>query len=201
MAVTLEAERRQGGYGGRDGRFEGVERIDESEATSVPSVAIDLVFEEAFDDLYTRAYGVAFQLLGRRSEAEDVAQETLARAFVRWRKIRSYAEAWVVRVAGNLAVDVWRRLRRVDTNAATERRGATAPGPNEQRIDLHRALDKLSGRQRDVLILRFLADLPEADVAKALGCSVGSVKQHASRGLATLRTTMASDDAGDTQEH
>jgi len=201
VAVTLEAERRQGGYGGRDGRFEGVERIDESEATSVPSVAIDLVFEEAFDDLYTRAYGVAFQLLGRRSEAEDVAQETLARAFVRWRKIRSYAEAWVVRVAGNLAVDVWRRLRRVDTNAATERRGATAPGPNEQRIDLHRALDKLSGRQRDVLILRFLADLPEADVAKALGCSVGSVKQHASRGLATLRTTMASDDAGDTQEH
>lgn len=202
MAVTLEAERRQGGHGGRDARFEGkVERIDESEATPVPSVAIDLVFEEAFDDLYTRAYGVAYQLLGRRSEAEDVAQETLARAFVRWRKIRSYAEAWVVRVAGNLAVDVWRRLRRVDTNAATERRGATAPGPNEQRIDLHRALDKLSGRQRDVLILRFLADLPEADVAKALGCSVGSVKQHASRGLATLRTTMASDDAGDSQEH
>ncbi len=55
--------------------------------------------------------------------------------------------------------------------------------------------------ERDVLILRFLADLPEADVAKALGCSVGSVKQHASRGLATLRSTMASDDAGDTQEH
>ena len=115
VAVTLEAERRQGGYGGRDGRFEEVERIDESEATSVPSVAIDLVFEEAFDDLYTRAYGVAFQLLGRRSEAEDVAQETLARAFVRWRKIRAYAEAWVVRVAGNLAIDVWRRRRRVDT--------------------------------------------------------------------------------------
>ena len=109
------------------------------------------MFEEAFDDLYTRAYGVAFQLLGRRSEAEDVAQETLARAFVRWRKIRSYAEAWVVRVAGNLAIDVWRRLRRVDTDAATERRGATAPGPNEQRIDLHRALDKLSRRQREVL--------------------------------------------------
>ena len=43
-------------------------------------------FEEAFEDLYTRAYGVAYQLLGRRSEAEDVAQETLARAFVRWRQ-------------------------------------------------------------------------------------------------------------------
>ena len=168
---------------------------------SVTSITIDLPFEEAFDELYTRAYGVAYQLLGRRSEAEDVAQETLARAFVRWRKIGSYAEAWVVRVAGNLAIDAWRRLRRVDTDAATERRGATAPGPDGQRIDLHRALDTLSRRQREVIVLRFLADLPEADVAKALGCSVGSVKQHASRGLAALRTTMAVDDATDTQEH
>ena len=49
-------------------------------------------------------------------------------------------------------------------------------------------------------MLRFLADLPEADVAKALGCSVGSVKQHASRGLATLRTSMAVDDSDDSSD-
>ena len=158
---------------------------------------IDLAFEEAFEDLYVRAYGVAYQLLGRRSESEDVAQETLARAFVRWRRIRGYAEAWVVRVAGNLAIDVWRRRQRVDTNATTDGQGATAPGPDGQRVDLHRALDSLSRRQREVIVLRFLADLPEADVAKALGCSVGSVKQHASRGLATLRTSLAVDDPGD----
>jgi RNA polymerase sigma-70 factor (sigma-E family) len=175
--------------------------VDEPDIPSVAPVTIDLVFEEAFEDLYVRAYGIAYQLLGRRSEAEDVAQETLARAFVRWRKIRSYAEAWVVRVAGNLAIDAWRRLQRVDTGAATERRTETAPGPNGQRIDLHRALDGLSRRQREVIVLRFLADLPEADVAKALGCSVGSVKQHASRGLATLRNTMGVDDAGESQEH
>jgi RNA polymerase sigma-70 factor (sigma-E family) len=177
--------------------------VDDSDQESV-AVAIDLVFEEAFEDLYLRAYGVAYQLLGRRSEAEDVAQETLARAYVRWRRIRSYAEAWVVRVAGNLAIDAWRRRQRVDTDAATERRGATEPGPDGQRVDLHRALEILSPRQRDVIVLRFLADLPEAEVAKALGCSVGSVKQHASRGLATLRTAMGVDaaaDRTDEQEH
>jgi RNA polymerase sigma-70 factor (sigma-E family) len=172
-------------------------RFGDPESQPVASVTIDLVFEEAFDDLYVRAYGVAFQLLGRRSEAEDVAQETLARAFVRWRRIRGYAEAWVVRVAGNLAIDAWRRRQRVDTTGDAERRGATAPGPDGQRVDLHRALDALSRRQREVIVLRFLADLPEADVAKALGCSVGSVKQHASRGLATLRASMSVDDAGD----
>jgi RNA polymerase sigma factor (sigma-70 family) len=169
------------------------DETDETNELSVPTASIDLVFEEAFEELYLRAYGVAYQLLGRRSESEDAAQETLARAFVHWRKIRGYAEAWVVRVAGNLAIDAWRRMRRVDTAVDTDRRTASSPGPTGQRIDLHRALDTLSRRQRDVIVLRFLADLPEADVAKALGCSVGSVKQHASRGLAALRSAMAVD--------
>jgi RNA polymerase sigma-70 factor (sigma-E family) len=183
-----------------DGTNGRVGRMDETDEQPVASVGIDLTFEEAFEDLYLRAYGVAYQLLGRRSESEDVAQETLARAFVRWRRIRAYAEAWVVRVAGNLAIDAWRRRQRVDTEVVDERRSATAPGPDGLRIDLHRALDALSRRQREVIVLRFLADLPEADVAKALGCSVGTVKQHASRGLAALRTTMSVDDAGDEKE-
>jgi RNA polymerase sigma-70 factor (sigma-E family) len=159
------------------------------DATAVPAITIDLVYEEAFEDLYLRAYGVAYQLVGRRSESEDVAQETLARAFVHWRKIRGYAEAWVVRVAGNLAIDSWRRTNRLAADHAN-RADTTSPGPSGQRVDLHRALATLSRRQREVIVLRFLADLPEADVARALGCSVGSVKQHASRGLATLRNTM-----------
>jgi RNA polymerase sigma factor (sigma-70 family) len=171
-------------------------QVDEvAEAAPTVAATIDLGFEEQFDELYARAYGVAYQLLGRRSEAEDVAQETLARAFVHWRKVRTYAEPWVVRVSGNLSIDTWRKNRRVDTvdgEGVEQARGASAttPGPDPQRIDLHRALRQLSRRQREVLVLRFLADLPEADVARALGCSVGSVKQHASRGLAALRTAI-----------
>ncbi|HEX9467636.1 MAG TPA: SigE family RNA polymerase sigma factor [Acidimicrobiia bacterium] len=168
-----------------------VDGDDETANTTVSSVTIDLVFEESFEELYSRAYGVAYQLVGRRSEAEDVAQETLARAFVRWRSVRPYAEAWVVRVAGNLAIDGWRRVRRIDHSADAETASvAVSVEPTPYRVDLQRALHKLSRRQRDVLILRFLADLPEADVARALGCSAGSVKQHASRGLAALRKSL-----------
>jgi len=155
----------------------------------VPAL-IDLVFEEAFEDLYARAYRVGYQLLGRRSEAEDVAQETLARAYVRWRRIQAYAEAWVVRVAGNLAIDAWRRGRRFRSTPTPD---GASPGPTGTRIDLHRALARLSRRQRDVVVLRFLADLPEADVARVLGCSVGTVKQHATRGLTALRTSMGEE--------
>ncbi|MET0920011.1 MAG: SigE family RNA polymerase sigma factor, partial [Acidimicrobiia bacterium] len=162
-----------------------IDLVETAESVAAPS-AIDLSFEEQFDELYTRAYGVGYQLIGRRSEAEDVAQETLARAFVHWRKVRGYSEAWVVRVAGNLAIDTWRKTSRISSGVAPD---TTTPEPNSLRIDLHRALSTLSKRQREVLVLRFLADLPEADVAQALGCSTGSVKVHAARGLAALRST------------
>jgi RNA polymerase sigma-70 factor (sigma-E family) len=167
-----------------DGQVDG--RVS-AEFAGIPTT-IDLGFEERFEDLYARAYGVAFQLLGRRTEAEDVAQETLARCFVHWRRVGGYAEAWVVRVAGNLAIDTWRRRRIVGGPVDNSTSDVTTPGPDPQRLDLHQALRRLSRRQREVLVLRFLADLPEAEVAQALGCSVGSVKQHAARGLAALRT-------------
>jgi DNA-directed RNA polymerase specialized sigma24 family protein len=200
--VTLEAGRRRvrglparPEHGADDARSVSDDPVLAPEASDT----IDLPFEEAFEELYVRAYGVAYQLLGRRSESEDVAQETLARAYVRWRRIRAYAEAWVVRVAGNVAIDAWRRQQKIGTDfGATS--GATSPGPDGQRVDLHRALGTLSRRQREVLVLRFLADLPEADVAAVLGCSVGSVKQHGSRGLAALRTTMGVDDAVEYEE-
>ena len=148
---------------------------------------IDLVFEESFEHLYARAYRMAYQLLGRRSDAEDVAQETLGAG------VRALAKDPFVR----------RRVGRTRRGQSRDRLVATpptaphvkpprrlTPGPDAARVDLHRALRPLSRRQREVLVLRFLADLPEADVATALGCSVGSVKVHASRGLAALRVSV-----------
>ena len=165
---------------------------------SVTPISIDLVFEDAFEDLYGRAYGVAYQLLGRRTEAEDVAQEALARAFVHWRKIRGYAEAWVVRVAGNLAIDTWRKRRHVDEHRSTDdtpgidgsvaprrpRCGSTCTG----RWPSSRSASEKSSCCGSSPICR------RPTCARALGCSVGSVKQHASRGLATLRTSMGTAD-------
>jgi RNA polymerase sigma-70 factor (sigma-E family) len=191
VGVVLEAQRTvvarvhelDDGAGGGAGAAASTDPVDGIEGT----LTIDLSFEESFEALYARAYAVGYQLLGRRSEAEDVAQETLARAFVHWRKVRTYAEAWVVRVAGNIAIDTWRKGSRIEHSATPD---TTTPEPTAQRVDLHRALATLSKRQREVLVLRFLADLPEADVARALGCSPGSVKVHAARGLAALRSTM-----------
>lgn len=150
--------------------------------------AIDLVFEEAFDRLYNRAYGVAYALCGDRGEAEDAAQEALARALVQWNRIHRYAEAWVVRTASNAAIGSWRKRRR--TTVTHEDHTGSVEATDATRVDLVRALRGLPRRQRDVVVLRYIADLSEADVAAALGCATGTVKAHASRGLAHLRSAL-----------
>ena len=145
-------------------------------------------FDDEFDGLWGRAYAVAYVVLGDRTEAEDVAQETMARALVRWRRVSDFAEPFVVRVAGNLAIDHARKRAR--TRAMP---GADVPGPDGRHVDLQRALFGLSARQREVVVLRYLADVPEAEVAVLLKCSVGTVRTHASRGLAALRRALEVD--------
>ena len=141
-------------------------------------------FDERFDALADLAYRVAHRLIGDRGEAENVAQEALARAYIRWDRIATYDEAWVTRVTTNLAIGYWRRHRR-DLSPSTER--ADAVDHLAERIDLARALRRLPKRQRQVLALRYLADLTEAQTAERMGCSVGTVKQHASRALRAMR--------------
>lgn len=148
-------------------------------------------FEDAFDDLAAVAQRVAFRLLGDRHEAEEAGQEALARVYVRWAKVEPYAEAWVARVAANLALDRHRsraRARRSRFDVALV--AADASEPLVTRMALVEGLRALPRRQREVVMLRYLADVPEATVASALGCTPGTVKQHAHRGLAALRLTV-----------
>ena len=146
-------------------------------------------FDEAFPALFRAAYRVAYRLLGDREDAADAAQEACARACVRWRRLVRGGDPapWVVRVAGNIAIDQWRRRRTAASHPLPGAASTTTP----DRVDLHRALHKLSRRQREVIVLRYFADLPEAAVAEALGCSVGAVKTHASRAMAALRSELA----------
>ncbi len=145
--------------------------------------------DEAFDELWAVAYRVAYRVLGRREDAEDVAQDALIRVGLRWRKVSGYAPAFTARVAGQRAIDVWRR-RANAPEVGGEPDASSSPSTIEERDELVRALRALPTRQREVVIMRYLGDLSERDTALALGCSTGAVKQHASRGLSALRVAL-----------
>jgi RNA polymerase sigma factor (sigma-70 family) len=139
-------------------------------------------YDDAVVQMYEVSYRVAYRMLGSHNDAEDVAQEVCARALIRWSKIRNYAQAWAARSAGNLVLDSFRRAARRVPVFEPEQTSV-----DSERVELVRALRSLPRRQREVVVLRYLADLSEEDVATKLGCSLGTVKQHAYRGLAALR--------------
>ena len=146
-------------------------------------------YDESFPGLYRISFRVAYRILGSTAEAEDVAQETMAKAYSRWWRIKADSSRWVSRVSANNAIDVWRKRSKTElTNEDLVR--AHDGEPILERLALVDALSRLSRRQREVVVLRYLAGYPEADVAESLDCSVGTVKTHASRGLHSLRDTM-----------
>jgi RNA polymerase sigma-70 factor (ECF subfamily) len=168
------------------GREDDVTPVTLSDAAATPEVGVTETFDQAFPTLWRASYRVAFRLLGDREDAADIAQESCARACVRWSRLSANGDVtpWVVRVSSNLALDRWRRDRRRRLNSAP----LASPAPmHDERVDLHRALARLPRRQREVVVLRYVGDLREADVATALGMSAGTVKTHAARGLAALR--------------
>jgi RNA polymerase sigma-70 factor (sigma-E family) len=142
-------------------------------------------FELAFEDLYRLAYRVAFRMLGDRGDAEDVAQEALARAALRWSRLEDRPEGWVTRVASNLAID---RIRHRGRTSSVINRPLGLVDPHiGERQDLVNGLRRLPRRQREAVVLRYLADFSEADVAIVMKCSEGTVKSHCARGLTALR--------------
>jgi RNA polymerase sigma-70 factor (ECF subfamily) len=148
-------------------------------------------FEALFDETYARSARAALRLTGDRGVAEEIAAEALTRAYVRAGRLCRHPcpEGWVVRTAINLAIDnVRRRPPPVPAESFEDTEDSVL-----LRVALVKALEALPARQRQVIVLRYLADLGEPDVAATLGVSVGSVKTHLHRGLATLRAGWQSD--------
>jgi RNA polymerase sigma-70 factor (sigma-E family) len=144
------------------------------------------------DDLLRTAYLIVWD----EGEAEDLVQECLLRIARRWPRVRRMDQprAYARKILVNLALDDARRRmqrRRELEPAEPTNLFAADPLPAiEARAELLQALGQLPERQRAVLVLRYFNDLTEAQVAEVLGCSPGTVKSSASRGLARLREAL-----------
>ncbi|GIG87918.1 SigE family RNA polymerase sigma factor [Plantactinospora endophytica] len=151
--------------------------------------------DEQFRLFVQRQWGslvrTAYLLTGDRGTSEDLAQSALEKTHRRWDRVlrRDAPEVYVRRVMVNTAIS-WRRRRRLlEVPLLTSDSALTrdAYAQVEERQLLLAALRRLPPRTQAVLVLRYFEDLSEADTAEVLGCSVGSVKSQASRGLARLR--------------
>jgi RNA polymerase sigma-70 factor (sigma-E family) len=137
----------------------------------------------------------ALQLTGDRAEAEDLLQSALAKTYLAWDRIedRAAVDGYVRRAMVNTRISWWRR-RKLDvypTDELPEQPVDDHTGLTELHDALGRALDRLPERQRIAVKLRYYEDMPENEIARILGVSIGTVKSTVSRAMAKLRDDTA----------
>ncbi|WP_066371731.1 SigE family RNA polymerase sigma factor [Herbidospora mongoliensis] len=153
--------------------------------------AAELRFREFVTARSPALMGLAYLLTaGDQHASEDLVQSSLVRALGQWEKIEA-PEAYVKRVMYNQHVSLWRRAwRRHETSVAElpEKGADDGTRPVELRLALREAMAKLTRRQRAMLVLRYYEDLPEDEIARLMGCSIGTVRSTTHRSLAKLRS-------------
>ncbi len=132
-------------------------------------------FDRLYRDSYSRILGTLIGVLGDRTAAEDCAQETFVRAFRSWARWRpdAPAEAWLHRIALNLAISSRRRERLREVGELVRRLGRPAPGPDPAELaghsDLLRALRRLPPQQATAIVLRHYHGYSNREIGIAVG--------------------------------
>lgn len=140
----------------------------------------------------------AYYLTSDRGLAEDLLQATLAKTYLRWSRIESGAAsyAYARKVMVHIASSWWRRMAWRAERPRDDVPELSQPADTEaveERARVLAGVRRLPAKQRAVIALRFLEDLSEAETARLLGCSPGTLKSHTSRALKRLRTELADD--------
>ncbi|MCX4686546.1 SigE family RNA polymerase sigma factor [Kitasatospora purpeofusca] len=150
----------------------------------------DADFNAFVTGAWPRLMRTAFLLTGDRYLAEDVVQTALERTYAAWGRVTRADEpyAYVRRIVINEhARRFRRRVPEQLVTAVPERSGPDGFARLDERAALLEALGTLPPGQRQAVVLRYWEDLSESQAAAAMGCSVGTVKSQASKGIAKLR--------------
>jgi RNA polymerase sigma-70 factor (ECF subfamily) len=167
-------------------------------------------FEEDALALSDQVYRVARRLVGSREEAEDLMQETYARAFRSWRSFQpgTNLRAWLLRILTNLNIDRGRRQQRTPDSQPLEEgdyflynkleESVHEPNPDEERVverlsqdDAVAALSAVPHDFRDAIVLVDIGDFSYADAAQILDVPVGTVMSRLHRGRRILKQELA----------
>lgn len=162
-------------------RSEGVPMRSEAEFTAL--------YQARFNDLSAQLYAY----IGDATEAQDLVQEAFVRAWQRWHKIGEYDDpvAWVRRVAWNLATSRHRRVAVVRRFLSRTGPPDHHPAASADHVALVDALRKIPERQRQAMVLHYLADMSVADIAHDIGVAEGTVKSWLHRGRSEMAKHLA----------
>ena len=158
-------------------------------------------FAELYDEHVYAVYGFVAYRVRSREEAEDLTQLTFERAVRAWSRYdpsRASPRTWLLAIARNLLIDHY-RADRTTAHAPLEEAPESAvsiEGPDERlgiSPELARALEALATREREIVALRYGADLSGPEIAELCGLTLANVQQILSRSLRRLRAELEAD--------
>lgn len=166
-----------------------------------PRVSRDEAVAELFDRHYASMCRLAYVILGDAARAEEIVMEALLKTFTGWGRLRDVerADAYLRRAVVNLCrTRIRRKAVEARVNAAIHHRDERkAPNWDPERHETSRivwqAVTGLPERQRAAVVLRYFEDLPEAEIADVLQCSVGTVKSQLSKARSKLESVLGPD--------
>lgn len=178
----------------------GVKQRVEVGATGARGKEHEREFEVLFDRHYRSLRGLAFVMLGDAARAEEIVSEAYLKAFSGWGRLRrmDHPQAYLRQIVVNLCRSKFRREKvELRVNALVHRVGEAQWEPErELRMDLWAAVRKLPERQRACVVLRYLEDMTEREIADVLECSIGTVKSQLSKARAKLERELEADGGG-----
>jgi RNA polymerase sigma-70 factor (sigma-E family) len=175
-----------------------------TEVLARPRVGRDEAVAALFDRHYAPMCRLAYVILGDAARAEEIVMEALLKTFTGWGRLRDVerADAYLRRAVVNLCrTRIRRKAVEARVNAAIHHRDERrAPDWDPERHETSRivwqAVVGLPERQRAAVVLRYFEDLPEAEIADVLGCSVGTVKSQLSKARGKLESVLGPDLGG-----
>lgn len=152
-------------------------------------------FEEFFQANYRRLVALLVGMVGNVDDAEDIAQEAFSRILARWPRLSQYEapEAWVRKVAIRLAIDSRRKLVRaikLRTRLVGTGSNQSAPTVPLAATPLGEALTRLPARQRQVVVLHYIADMSVEAISTEYGMPLGTVKGRLAAGKRRLEDNL-----------
>ncbi|WP_410789497.1 SigE family RNA polymerase sigma factor [Kribbella sp. C-35] len=141
----------------------------------------------------------AYLLTRDHARAEEAVQDALIAAYSRWNRIcrGQDPEAYVRRSIVNADISRWRRFLRRETPTADPVRTSSRPDHADAQAEqdaVWTLCATLPTKQRAAVVLRYYEDLPDAEIAEILGCSPATVRSQIHRALASLRTTIGTEE-------
>lgn len=178
------------------------EAVDDGDALLAEAAKTDPhAFGELYERYYARVYRYVYHRVGNQADAEDISAVVFMKALEALPTFRSRQNGfapWVFRIARNAVVDYYRRRRKQSPLDDIEHHSSDSDPighvlTNERRAELHLLVQHLSSDQRDVVLMRYAADLSFAEIASAMGKNEPAIRMLLHRGLRKLKAVVVDE--------